>query len=223
MAVIKVNVIDTFAWGQSRSAAGVDTIVQYSGAPCARVAGVSAPTVRLLKPLILVAFSFLLGAAGLPADAADGTDTPAMIERLYRSGQPALAFQRVDKAIAAQPQDSALRFLRAVMLGDSRREAEARTEYEKLTQDFPELPEPFNNLAVMQAAQGRLDNARDLLETALRNDPSYRTAHANLGDVYARLALRSYTSAASAPQVDEGLANKLRMVRELVAAPAARP
>ena len=110
-----------------------------------------------------------------------------------------------------------------MMLGDSRREPEARTEYERLTQDFPELPEPFNNLAVLQAAQGRLDQARDLLETALRNDPTYRTAHANLGDVYARLALRSYSTAASAPRVDDALANKLRMVRELVAAPTARP
>jgi Flp pilus assembly protein TadD len=109
------------------------------------------------------------------------------------------------------------------MLGDSRRDTEARTEYEKLTQDFPELPEPFNNLAVIQAAQGRLDHARDLLETALRNDPTYRTAHANLGDVYARLALRSYTSAASAPRVDDGLVNKLRMARELVAASPSHP
>lgn len=190
-------------------------------APASRVS--PPPTVLLSKPIILVALPLLLCAAGLSVQAADGADTPASIERVYRSGQPALAFQRVDKAIAAQPQDPGLRFLRAVMLGDSRREPEARAEYEKLTQDFPELPEPFNNLAVMQAAQGRLDHARDLLETAIRNDPTYHTAHANLGDVYARLALRSYTSAASTPRVDDGLAHKLRMARELVAAPSSQP
>ena len=28
--------------------------------------------------------------------------------------------------------------------------------YQRLTQDFPELPEPYNNLAVLQAGQGQV-------------------------------------------------------------------
>ena len=39
--------------------------------------------------------------------------------------------------------------------------------FEQLTEDFPELPEPYNNLAVLYAADGQLDRARAALELAL--------------------------------------------------------
>jgi Flp pilus assembly protein TadD len=78
------------------------------------------------------------------------------------------------------------------------------------------LPEPYNNLAVLQAAAGQVDSARALLETALRLDPGYRTAHQNLGDVYVRLAQRAYEAAAG-PRPEPGLQNKLRLARELAA------
>lgn len=116
-----------------------------------------------------------------------------------------------------------MRFLRAVMLSDAMRTGEARAEYERLTQDFPELPEPFNNLAVIVAAQGRLDRARELLELALRNDPHYIAAQANLGDVLIRLAVRSYEAAANAARDDDLLQRKLRLARELASGASARP
>jgi len=87
------------------------------------------------------------------------------------------------------------------------------------------LPEPYNNLAVLLAAQGRIDRARDLLETALRHDPSYAVAHENLGDVFLRLAQREYERAVSAGRTDEGLQRKLKAARDLnsVTRPAAKP
>jgi Flp pilus assembly protein TadD len=146
---------------------------------------------------------------------ADVDEQTAAIERLFRSGQTAQAFDRVDRAIAAQPSDPAMRFLRGVMLTESKREAEALQVFERLTQDFPELPEPFNNLAVLLAARGQIDRSREMLESALRNDPNYLTAQQNLGDVFARLAVRAYAAAASSPRVDDALSRKLRLAREL--------
>jgi Flp pilus assembly protein TadD len=157
---------------------------------------------------------FVLAFAG-PAAAADVDQPVTAIERLFRSGQTVQAFQRVDRAIAAQPGDPALRFLLGVMLTESKRETEAIQTFERLTQDFPELPEPFNNLAVLLAAQGQIDRSRALLEVALRNDPTYLTAHQNLGDVFARLAVRAYAAAASSARVDDNLSRKLRLAREL--------
>ena len=159
------------------------------------------------------------GAAG-GARAADLNDLSAPIERQFRSGAVAAAFARIERAIAAQPNDPALRFLHGVMLSESGREAEAVVMFERLTQDFPELPEPFNNLAVLYAAQGRLDRSREMLEAALRNDPAYATALQNLGDVFARLSLRAYEAAARPPRGDDALQRKLRLVRELVGSPA---
>ena len=70
----------------------------------------------------------------------------------------------------------------------------------QLTRDYPELAEPYNNLAVLHAASGHLEKAREALETALRLDPGYATARENLGDVYLRLAASAYEQAAARPE-----------------------
>ena len=138
------------------------------------------------------------------------------IERQFREGQTAQAMQRIERAVAARPDDAGLRFLHSVLLAESGRSAEAAVALERLIQDFPEIPEPYNNLAALHAAQGRLDSSRELLEAALRADPGYLVAHRNLGDVFVRLALRAYESAAAGrTTIDDALANRLRLSREL--------
>lgn len=142
-------------------------------------------------------------------------DQPREIERLFRGGEIAVAVQRAERAIAATPRDASMRFLLGVMLSELRREVEAMDIFRRLTEDFPDLPEPYNNLAVMQAAQGHIDSARELLETALRHDPSYSTAHENLGDVFVRLAQRAYERAGGAGRGSPALEHKLKLAREL--------
>lgn len=183
------------------------------------------PLRRLLLVLALLCAGPLMAqGAGGPA-AASGSAARNEVERLQRAGQSAEAMQRLDKALAEDPRDAELRFLKAVMLAEAGRANEAAEIYTRLTQEFPELPEPWNNLAVLQAAQGRLDEARDALEAALRNDPGYAVAQENLGDIYVRLAARAYERAGStSPQAQR----KLQLARQLVnatppAAPAGTP
>ena len=143
------------------------------------------------------------------------------IEKLFRGGDTAAAMLRVDKAIAEKPRDAGLRFQRAVMLTELQRTNEAIDALNKLIEDFPDLPEPYNNLAVLLAAQGRIDSARGLLETALRHEPGYAVAHENLGDVFIRLAQREFDRASAAGRSDENLQRKLKLTRDL--APAGAP
>jgi Flp pilus assembly protein TadD len=189
--------------------------IQYSGA-----------TVLQLQPNALVHSlwrHFLAAVLALAAISARGQDLRD-IEKLFRSGDTALAMQRVDKAIAEKPRDAALRFQRAVMLTELQRTNEAIDALNKLIEDFPDLPEPYNNLAVLLAAQGRIDSARGLLETALRHDPGYAVAHENLGDVFIRLAQREFDRASAAGRTDENLQRKLKLTRDLATASApARP
>lgn len=138
------------------------------------------------------------------------------IERLFRGGETTLALQRAERAIAERPRDASMRFLRGVMLSEMKREVEAMEAFTRLMEDFPELPEPYNNLAVLYAAQGQIDKARELLETALRHDPSYFTAHENLGDVFMRLARREYERAAASGRGDTELERKLKLTRQLM-------
>jgi Flp pilus assembly protein TadD len=158
----------------------------------------------------------LLSSALRPAHA-QVSPSAREIELQYRTGGTQLALQRAELAAAAKPGDASLRFLLGVLLSESGRTAEAVVVFERMTEDFPDQPEPYNNLAVIEAAKGQLDRARSLLDTALRLDPAYRTAHENLGDVYVRLAHRAYQTAASGTTAEPLLKAKLRLARELAA------
>lgn len=162
--------------------------------------------------------SLLIGAAILasaPAWAAENSPAARDIEQQYRRGETTLALQRLTQALSQHPGDAPLRFLQGVLLADSGQPDQASAVFERMTQEFPDLPEPHNNLAVLQAASGRLDAARQSLETALQLDPAYRAAHQNLGDVYVRLALRAYDSATDASRPEPALQRKLQLAREL--------
>lgn len=174
-------------------------------------------TARVAHALVAGALGLLVLAAATPARA----DEYADIQRLLRAGQSAAALARVEQGLATRPRDPQLRFLQGVALGDAGRHEEARQVYARLVEDYPELPEPHNNLAVLHAARGELDLARAALETALRLHPGYATAHANLGDVYLRLAARSWERAQQIePGLAAGLATRLTGARQLLPAAA---
>jgi Flp pilus assembly protein TadD len=167
----------------------------------------------------------IAAALALAACASSHAQDAPEVERLFRGGDTALALQRADQAIAQRPRDASMRFMRAVMLSELHRTAEATAALNALIEDFPDLPEPYNNLAVLLAAQGHIDVARELLETALRHDPGYAVAHENLGDVFLRLAQRAFERANAGRPAEAALQRKLQLTRELASgrAAAARP
>ncbi len=136
------------------------------------------------------------------------------VQKLLSAGKNTEALQRADQFLAARPRDPMMRFLRAISLSQAGRIPESITAFTKLTEDYPELPEPFNNLAVLYAQQGQYDKSRNALEMAIRTNPSYATAYENLGDVYAKLASQAYSKAL---QIDtrSSVAPKLAMIRDL--------
>jgi len=142
--------------------------------------------------------------------------------RLHAQGNLTGALERVEAQLARQPRDARLRFLKGVILSEQGRQPEAIRVFTALTEDFPELPEPYNNLAVLLAARQELDQARAHLETALRNDPAYATAHENLGDVLAQLAARSYAKALQAQPGRSSVRLKMDQIRQMLNA-AGRP
>ena len=105
------------------------------------------------------------------------------------------ALRQTQEYLENQPRDPQMRFWQARLLEQLKRTAEAFDTYVALAQDYPELPEVQNNLGVMLAAQGRIDEARQAFEHALLNNPDYATAHENLGDIFLHLANRSYDNA----------------------------
>ena len=144
------------------------------------------------------------------------------ISKQIKQGQHAQALEQVDKYLAGKPKDAQGRFLKGIVLTEMNKPNEAIAIFSKLTEDYPELPEPYNNLAVIYAQQKQYDKAKQALEMAIRTHPSYATAHENLGDIYARLASQAYDKALQIDSSNSSAQNKLALIRDLMST-ASRP
>jgi tetratricopeptide (TPR) repeat protein len=160
-----------------------------------------------------IVFAGLLGAL---FSASCFADEFADVNKHVKAGQYADALAKADSFLAQRPRDAQMRFLKGLILTEQNKPAEAIVIFTKLTEDFPDLPEPYNNLAVLFAASGQYDKARAALEMAIRTNPTYATAHENLGDVYAKLASQAYDKALQLDSGNSGAKSKLTMVRTLI-------
>lgn len=156
------------------------------------------------------------------ASGAAAPDT-AEIQRLLKDGQHAQALKLIDDSLAKNPKDPQMRFRRGVALSMLDRKTEALQVFQKLVEDHPEMPAPYNNMAVIYGAQGDYDKARGALERAIRTNPAYATAYQNLGDVYAQLASQAYSKALQLDKSDASVPPKLALLRELTAGPNVPP
>lgn len=142
-------------------------------------------------------------------------DESADVSQLLRAGKLTEALTKADAYLSSKPNDPQMRFLKGVIQRSGGKTAEAELTFTKLTQDYPELPEPYNNLAVLYAAQGQYDKARVALEMAIRTNPTYATAHENIGDVYARLASQAYNKALQLDSNNAAVPPKLALIKDL--------
>lgn len=139
------------------------------------------------------------------------------VNALVRAGKLSEAMTKADQYLAGKPRDPQMRFIKGVIQTEAAKPADAITTFTQITQDYPELPEPYNNLAVLYAGQNQFDKARAALEMAIRTNPSYATAHENLGDVYAKLASQAYSKALQLDGGNTAVQPKLALIRTLFA------
>jgi tetratricopeptide (TPR) repeat protein len=153
--------------------------------------------------------------AVLPVPAA--ADELADVSKSMKAGNYAEALGKADAFLIQKPRDAQMRFLKGVILTEQNKSTEAIAVFSKLTEDFPDLPEPYNNLAVLYAAGGQFEKARAALDRAIRTNPTYATAYENLGDVHAKLASQAYDKALQLDSGNSAAKSKLTLVRNLVA------
>jgi tetratricopeptide (TPR) repeat protein len=156
--------------------------------------------------------------ASAPALASDIQD----INLQFRKGDLSGALESADLYLAKNPKDAQARFLKGLILADQGKTNDAIAVFAELTEDYPELPEPYNNLAVLYAAQADYERAKNSLEMAIRTHPSYATAHENLGDIYAKMASQAYDKALQLDKSNTSAQTKLALIRDLFS-PTPRP
>jgi tetratricopeptide (TPR) repeat protein len=172
--------------------------------------------------MTLSRFSLAFLAALLPAIALAGTPSMQDANQAFRQGNNQAALEKVNGFLTTNPKDAQGRFLKGLILTELNRLPDAIKVFSSLTEDFPELPEPYNNLAVLYAAQADYERAKNSLEMAIRTHPSYATAHENLGDIYAKMASQAYDKALQLDKSNTSAQTKLAMIRELFS-PTPRP
>lgn len=151
----------------------------------------------------------------LPLLALAATASMQDATQLFKQGQHATALAKINAHLSDNPKDAQGRFLKGLILTELNRYPEAIKVFSDLTEDYPELPEPYNNLAVLYAAQGQYERAKQSLEMAIRTHPSYTTAHENLGDIYAKMASLAYDKALQLDQSNVSAQTKLALIKDL--------
>jgi len=125
--------------------------------------------------------------------------------------------ESIDAILATQAKHQQALFLKAMTLQRIGRIDDAIAAYQVLNREYPQSPEPYNNLAVLYAQQGKHKQARDTLLRALNAHPSYATAYKNLNDIYSRMASNAYSKALAlnnkkgAKQIKLALINKIEV------------
>ncbi|QIL43590.1 tetratricopeptide repeat protein [Acidovorax sp. HDW3] len=176
-----------------------------------------------VRPFLRSRLRALSLAAALLAACAAHADDYSDVSQLVRSGKLAEAQTKAEQYLASKPRDPQMRFLKGVIQTEAGKSADAIQTFTRLTEDYPELPEPYNNLAVLYAGQNQFDKARTALEMAIRTNPSYATAHENLGDVYARLAGQAYSKALQLDGSNAAVPPKLALLRDMFTPGQAAP
>jgi tetratricopeptide (TPR) repeat protein len=119
------------------------------------------------------------------------------IQRLIDQNSFSLAATTGDQILIEQPTNAKIQFLTAYAYQMDQQMNRAKELYEHLIQEYPELPEPRNNLAMIYLDKGNSDKASQLLIDALNTHSSYSMAYNNLGRIYRSIASATYRQAVS--------------------------
>ena len=165
---------------------------------------------QVLAPIAACTATLLLLASPLAH-----ADESQEVAKLYRQGNLAQALTRADAYLTSRPKDAQMRFHKGLILAEQNKIADAIKIFSSLSADYPNLPEPYNNLAVLYANQGQYEKAKGALEAAIRTHPSYSTAHENLGDIYAKMASQAYDKALQLDKSNAAAQTKLTLIKDL--------
>lgn len=138
------------------------------------------------------------------------------VAKLLEQGKATQAARQAESYLKQNPSDVQMRFLQGVIAAQLKQNQQAIKIFIALTKEYPNLPEPYNNLAVLYAAEGQERKASEVLEQAIRTNPSYATAHENLGDLYAGMASAAYSKALQLDDKRKAIQPKLALITQIL-------
>jgi len=158
----------------------------------------------------IIIFLLFLPMIGLTDSKEDLTPILSLINE-----KPFIALEKIKKRLRASPDEPRLLFYKGVTETKLNQMDNAINTYNYLINKHPNLPEPYNNLAVIYAEKEELELAKKTLEKAIKTNSSYSVAHVNLGDIYTRMATNAYNIAFEIDNDNKIAGNKLKLITEL--------
>lgn len=147
----------------------------------------------------------------------------AKAEQLLSGGQADAALMEAEAVLANDPTNPDGRFIQGIALARMGRADEAILVFKDLTADYREIPEPYNNLAVLLAQTGDYAGARDALEEAVKYHPNYTVAWENLADIYSVMATVAYEKVLQQDPSNRIAKQRLAAMNGAVSEPPAAP
>ena len=158
---------------------------------------------RLLLKILLYFFlsNFALIGASYSSPQVDGSQTQALLQtrELIELGKYEAANAVIIVRLNDKPRDAQWRYLEALLKAEMGLFMKNKDMldtavflFERLSEEFPELPEPYNNLAVLYNKMGQKQKAIKSFKLAILNNPNYSLAYENLADLYLFLARETY-------------------------------
>ena len=135
--------------------------------------------------------------------------------QLIKEGKKSEALVYINNYLKGNPNDPQMLFWKAKILNDSYISSEKEEGFQlylTLSDNYPELAEPHNNLGVIFAAQGDYAKAIHYFELALRANPTYSIASENLADLYAQQAANYYKNAVDYDSTNKTARAKLEKI-----------
>ena len=142
----------------------------------------------LCVPIILCAI--------LVAPVRADTEASAVAD-LLKAGEYLAALTLLEDLKPLRPCDPDLLFLEARVYETAGETDRAIALYEILIDLFPNVPEPYNNLAALYSTLGKLQRAEAFLLRGLASHATYRRLQKNLSRVYVARAAQAYRKALS--------------------------
>ena len=141
------------------------------------------------------------------------------VNALVQNGQWAQAQALAEARLKSAPTDPQMRLLQShIQTGLGQTQAAMET-LRGLTQSFPELAEPHNNLAALLVKENRHEEALASLQAALRARPDYALALENLGDLHLAMAAQAFARARLVTPAQTRLQTKQLAVEQVMRTP----
>lgn len=135
-------------------------------------------------------------------------------ESLATNGSPELALRQLDARLASAPDDRKAAYLKGLILMQMRKSEEAERWFRMMQSNFPDMPQPYNALAVIYDGRGDLAAARQILQDLLTLHPDQHGARVNLGNIYLKLARSEFEKALKEKPDDAMIRRKLEAIQE---------